>query len=72
MIAVWGQRNSVNVQKVMWTIGEWQLCNETGGNFHVKNAKQFSTPRIRRKHIRLARQRPVCACSVPDLWAGWL
>ena len=42
MIAVWGQRNSVNVQKVMWTIGEWQLCNETGGNLTPKWMATFT------------------------------
>ncbi len=36
MITVWGRRNSMNVQKVMWTLGELQLDyvrHDMGGSF---------------------------------------
>ena len=36
MLKVWGRRNSINVQKVMWAIGELRLAHEhldAGGPF---------------------------------------
>lgn len=38
MITVWGRRNSVNVQKVMWTLGELGLQyqrHDAGGSFGI-------------------------------------
>jgi glutathione S-transferase len=38
MLKIWGRRNSTNVQKVMWTVGELGLAHErvdAGGNFGV-------------------------------------
>ena len=41
MITVWGRRNSVNVQKVMWTLGELDMAyqrHDVAGSFGVDKA----------------------------------
>ena len=47
MITVWGRRNSLNVQKVMWTLGELNLPYErhdTGGSFGTDDAYRQMNP----------------------------
>src|SRR5262245_9997733 len=44
MIEVWGRRSSINVQKVMWTIGELGLEHKrhsVGGSFAGNREKPF-------------------------------
>ena len=44
MLKVWGRRNSFNVQKVMWLIGELDLSHEhinAGGSFGLVNEPAF-------------------------------
>lgn len=44
MLTVWGRRNSTNVQKVMWTIGEIGMAYErhdVGGSFGGLDSEQF-------------------------------
>ena len=44
MLKVWGRRNSFNVQKVMWLIGELDLPHEhinAGGSFGLVNEPAF-------------------------------
>jgi glutathione S-transferase len=46
MLKVWGRRNSFNVQKVMWLIGELELAHEhipAGGSFGGLDAPSFRT-----------------------------
>ena len=47
MITVWGRRNSLNVQKVMWTLGELgvdYIRHDTGGSFGVTDAYRAMNP----------------------------
>ena len=44
MLKVWGRRNSINVQKVMWAIGELRLAHEhldAGGPFGGLDTDEF-------------------------------
>ncbi|MEM8704087.1 MAG: glutathione S-transferase N-terminal domain-containing protein, partial [Pseudomonadota bacterium] len=44
MLKVWGRRNSSNVQKVMWLIGELGLAHEhipAGGSFGLTDTPEF-------------------------------
>ena len=44
MLRIWGRRNAINVQKVMWTIGELGLPCElinAGGPFHGLDTEEF-------------------------------
>jgi len=44
MLQVWGRRNSSNVQKVMWLIGELDLPHEhipAGGSFGLTHSAEF-------------------------------
>lgn len=44
MLKVWGRRNSFNVQKVLWLIGELEIPHEhipAGGDFGGLNAPEF-------------------------------
>ncbi|GLS22591.1 glutathione S-transferase [Labrys miyagiensis] len=44
MLRIWGRRNSFNVQKVMWLVGELGLVHEhipAGGNFGGLDTPQF-------------------------------
>lgn len=44
MLQVWGRRNSINVQKVLWLIGELGLPHEhipAGGKFGIKDTPEF-------------------------------
>jgi glutathione S-transferase len=44
MLKVWGRRSSINVQKVMWLIGELGLDHEhidAGGTFGGLDAPEF-------------------------------
>ena len=46
MLRVWGRRNSINVQKVMWAIGELGLAHEhvdAGGSFGGLDSDEFGT-----------------------------
>ena len=46
MLKVWGRRNSINVQKVMWAIGELGLAHEhidAGGSFGGLDTDEFGT-----------------------------
>lgn len=45
MLVVWGRRNSINVQKVMWTIGELGLAHvrrDVGGSFGGVDTPEFT------------------------------
>ncbi len=45
MITVWGRRNSINVQKVMWAVGELGLDHvrhDVGGSFGQLDTPQFA------------------------------
>lgn len=53
MLAVWGRRNSYNVQKIMWLIGELDLAHrhiDAGGSFGGLDAPAF---RARNPHGRV-------------------
>lgn len=44
MLRIWGRRNSINVQKVMWAVGELNLPHEridAGGPFGGLDTKEF-------------------------------
>jgi glutathione S-transferase len=44
MLTVWGRRNSINVQKVMWAVGELGLAHEhidAGGSFGGLDTDEF-------------------------------
>ncbi|WP_133650464.1 glutathione S-transferase family protein [Paraburkholderia flava] len=44
MLKVWGRRNSFNVQKVLWLVGELGLPHEhipAGGSFGIKDTPEF-------------------------------
>jgi glutathione S-transferase len=44
MLKVWGRRNSINVQKVLWVIGELELTHEqidAGGSFGGLDTDEF-------------------------------
>ena len=44
MLRIWGRRNSVNVQKVLWAVGELGLVHEqidTGGSFGGLDTEEF-------------------------------
>lgn len=44
MITVWGRRNSMNVQKVMWALGELQLPyrrHDVGGSFGGTDSERY-------------------------------
>lgn len=44
MITVWGRRNSMNVQKAMWTLGELDLAyqrRDVGGSFGVTDSDTY-------------------------------
>ena len=44
MLRVWGRRNSINVQKVMWAVGELGLPHEhidAGGSFGLLDTDEF-------------------------------
>jgi glutathione S-transferase len=46
MLKVWGRRNSINVQKVMWAVGELGLAHEhidAGGSFGGLDTDEFGT-----------------------------
>jgi glutathione S-transferase len=46
MLKVWGRRNSINVQKVMWAIGELGIAHEhvdAGGSFGGLDTDEFGT-----------------------------
>jgi glutathione S-transferase len=46
-ITVWGRRNSMNVQKVMWTLGELGLDyqrHDVGGSFGVDDQYKAKNP----------------------------
>ena len=45
MLKVWGRRNSINVQKVMWMVGELGLAHEhidAGGRFGGLDTEEFT------------------------------
>ena len=45
MLKIWGRKNSLNVQKAMWTVGELGLAHEridAGGPFGGLNTPQFA------------------------------
>ncbi len=45
MLKIWGRRNSINVQKVMWAVGELGLAHErieAGGSFGVVNEASYA------------------------------
>jgi glutathione S-transferase len=47
MIEVWGRRNSMNVQKVMWTLGELELDylrHDIGGSFGMTDEYRAMNP----------------------------
>ena len=47
MIEVWGRRNSLNVQKVMWTLGELELeylRHDTAGSFGIDESYRAMNP----------------------------
>jgi glutathione S-transferase len=47
MLRIWGRKNSINVQKVMWAVGELGLSYEridAGGSFGGLNDPGFVTP----------------------------
>lgn len=44
MLTIWGRRNSLNVQKVMWTVGEIELPHErrdVGGTFGGTKTEEY-------------------------------
>jgi glutathione S-transferase len=44
MLRIWGRRNSINVQKVMWAVGELNLPHEhidSGGSFGGLDTEEF-------------------------------
>lgn len=44
MLKIWGRRNSINVQKVMWAVGELGLAHEhidAGGQFGGLDSEEF-------------------------------
>jgi glutathione S-transferase len=44
MLRIWGRRNSINVQKVMWAVGELELAHEhidAGGPFGGLDTEEF-------------------------------
>ena len=44
MLKIWGRRNSINVQKVMWAVGELGLAHEridAGGAFGGLDTEEF-------------------------------
>jgi len=44
MLKIWGRRNSINVQKVMWAVGELGLPHEhidAGGPFGGLDTEEF-------------------------------
>ncbi|HUO88794.1 MAG TPA: glutathione S-transferase [Rhizomicrobium sp.] len=44
MVKIWGRRNSINVQKAMWTVGELGLAHEridAGGAFGGLDSEEF-------------------------------
>lgn len=44
MLRIWGRRNSINVQKVIWTVGELGLAHEhidAGGSFGGLDTEEF-------------------------------
>ncbi|MEI9992892.1 MAG: glutathione S-transferase [Rhizomicrobium sp.] len=44
MLRIWGRRNSINVQKVLWTVGELGLAHEhvpAGGSFGLLDTEEF-------------------------------
>ena len=46
MLRIWGRRNSINVQKVMWAVGELGLAHEhidAGGSFGGLDTDEFGT-----------------------------
>ena len=52
MITVWGRRNSLNVQKVMWTLGELGLTytrHDIGGSFGGNDSEAYGKQNPNRK-----------------------
>jgi len=44
MLKIWGRRNSINVQKVLWAVGELGLAHEhiaAGGSFGLLDSEEF-------------------------------
>jgi len=44
MLKIWGRKNSINVQKVMWVVGELGIAHErvdAGGSFGGLNEPAF-------------------------------
>ncbi len=46
MLKIWGRRNSINVQKVLWAVGELGVAYEhvpAGGSFGLLDTEEFGT-----------------------------
>jgi hypothetical protein len=56
MLTVWGRRNSFNLQKVMWLVGELELPHThipAGGSYFEIDVKRPSVPHVEAWYRRL-------------------
>jgi glutathione S-transferase len=56
MLTVWGRRNSFNLQKVMWLVGELELPHThipAGGSYGGLDVKRPSVPHVEAWYRRL-------------------
>ena len=59
MLTVWGRRNSFNLQKVMWLVGELELPHThipAGGSYFEIDVKRPSVPHVEAWYRRLQKR----------------